>query len=164
MRQANKNKWEDYLYDEEEEEVRMYAKRRRHTMQAAHAAASLASAAMSMGNRKGSKPGAKTKKRVRLDVDRLFQTMDDQHFRRKYRMDKDSFYNLLDIINEHLPKTGEERAKPGSVPNGAITHSSRHVTRVVAEGALRTSLFNHCGARNIISRVRCLQLAKTLCS
>lgn len=125
MRQANKNKWEDYLYDEEEEEVRMYAKRRRHTMQAAHAAASLASAAMSMGNRKGRKPGAKTKKRVRLDVDRLFQTMDDQHFRRKYRMDKDSFYNLLDIINEHLPKTGEERAKPGSVPNGAITHSSR---------------------------------------
>mmetsp|Transcript_4703 Transcript_4703/g.7112 ORF Transcript_4703/g.7112 Transcript_4703/m.7112 type:complete len:119 (-) Transcript_4703:173-529(-) len=87
MRQANKNKWEDYLYDEEEEEVRMYAKRRRHTMQAAHAAASLAATAMSMGNRKGRKPGAKTKKRVRLDVDRLFQTMDDQHFRRKYRME-----------------------------------------------------------------------------
>lgn len=40
-------------------------------------------------------------------------------------MSKESFYILLDIIKEHLPPTGEKRAKPGSVPNGPITHSAR---------------------------------------
>jgi hypothetical protein len=129
------NNWEDYLFDEDEDDLRMVAKRRRHTMHAAYAAASIASTAMSVGKRKGRQPGAKTKKRERLDVDKVFQTMDDRHFRRKYRMDKDSFYNLLYIIKEQLPKTGEDRVR-GSVPNGAITHSARlsMALRVAAGG------------------------------
>ncbi len=102
----------------------MYATLRRRTMQATHAAASIASAVMSGVKRKGRKPGAKTQKRVRLDVDEVFRTMDARVFRRKYRMDKDSFYNLLYIIKEHLPSTGEDRTR-GAVPNGVITHSSR---------------------------------------
>jgi hypothetical protein len=129
------NNWEDYLFDEDDDDLRMVAKRRRHTMHAAYAAASIASTAMSVGKRKGRQPGAKTKKRERLDVDKVFQTMDDRHFRRKYRMDKDSFYNLLYIIKEQLPKTGEDRVR-GSVPNGAITHSARlsMALRVAAGG------------------------------
>jgi len=89
------------------------------------AAASIASAAVSPSKQLGRKPGSKTKKRVRLDVDEAFKSMDDHHFRRKYRMSRESYYILLDIIKEHLPPTGEKRAKPGSVPNGPITHSAR---------------------------------------
>ena len=135
MTQVNKNKWEDCFYDEEEAEARAYAKRRRHALQAACAAASIASTAMSAGNNyKGRTPGAKTKKRVRLP-DRVIHTMDDRHFRRKYRMDKDSFYNLLHIIEDHLPSTGEDR-KRGAVPNGVITHVARlsMALRVAAGG------------------------------
>ncbi len=117
--------WEDFLYDEDAEDAFMVAKRRRFTVDAAHAAASIASAAVSPRKQLGRKPGSKTKKRVRLDVDRAFRSMDDHHFRRKYRMSKESYYILLDIIKEHLPPTGEKRSKPGSVPNGPITHSAR---------------------------------------
>lgn len=45
-------------------------------MDAAHAAASIASAALSPSKQLGRKPGSKTKKRVRLDVDEAFKSMD----------------------------------------------------------------------------------------
>jgi hypothetical protein len=51
------NNWEDYLFDEDEDDLRMVAKRRRHTMHAASAAASIASTAVSVGKRKGRQPG-----------------------------------------------------------------------------------------------------------
>ena len=69
--------------------------------------------------------GAKTFKRQRLDIVDHFNRMDPRLFRRKYRMIKTSFYTLLDILDPYLPSTGEDRAKPGSVPNGPITKSSR---------------------------------------
>jgi len=136
MTRVNKNtSWEDYLYDEEEDDAREHAERRRHAMQTAFAATSIASTAMSTGKHKGRKRGAKTKTRVRLNVDEVFQRMDDRHFRRKYRMDKVVFYNLLHIIEDHLPSTGKDR-KRGATPNGEITHSSRlsMALRVAAGG------------------------------
>jgi len=67
-------------------------------------------------------PGSKTKKRKRLDMDKYMSDMDAKLFRRKYRMEKSSFYNLLDIIEDHLPK-GER--KQGKTPNGPITNAAR---------------------------------------
>jgi hypothetical protein len=64
----------------------------------------------------GRKEGAETQPRVRKE--------DDRGFRRRYRMSKDAFWTLLDIIEKHLPSTGEKR-KRGTVPNGPITKSAR---------------------------------------
>ena len=75
--------------------------------------------------RRGKPEGAKNVKRTRLDVDRHSMMMDKRLFRKKYRMDKTSFHKLLDILEPYLPSTGEERSRPGSVPNGPITKSSR---------------------------------------
>ena len=72
----------------------------------------------------GRVPGAKTKKRLRRDMDDMFMSMDSHSFKRRYRMDKQSFYDLLDIIGDHIPSTGENLIK-GVVPNGPITHTAR---------------------------------------
>ena len=60
-------------------------------------------------------------------------------------MDKESFWNLLDIISRHLPSTGEERSKPGSVPNGPITHTARlsMALRIAAGGDPLDIATNH---------------------
>ena len=71
-------------------------------------------------NLPGRKSGAKTKPRDRRDMDSYFTSMDEGFFQRKYRMNKISFFWLLDILSDHLPVTGEKR-KRGTVPNGSIT-------------------------------------------
>ena len=70
--------------------------------------------------RKGGTPGSKTIKRQRLDVDEHLKSMPPALFRRKYRMGFDSFYKLLDILEAHLPATGEDR-KSGATTNGPIS-------------------------------------------
>ena len=50
--------------------------------------------------------------------------MDAQLFKRKYRMTKDSFFRLLDIVKDHLPSTGEKRPS-GATQNGHITKMAR---------------------------------------
>jgi hypothetical protein len=50
--------------------------------------------------------------------------MDDKLFCRKYRMEKSSFYTLLDIIEPHMRIDGLVRSR-GATPNGPITHASR---------------------------------------
>ena len=68
--------------------------------------------------------GSTTKKRKRLDMDVYIHDMDAKLFRRKYRMEKKSFYDLLDIIKPHLRSDGSDR-KRGATPNGAISSESR---------------------------------------
>jgi hypothetical protein len=75
-------------------------------------------------NYAGRAVGAKTKKRKRRDMDDYLGSMDPKLFRRKYRMDKSSFYRLLDIIEDRLPRTGEKRSR-GATPNGPITKAAR---------------------------------------
>ena len=75
-------------------------------------------------NYTGRDEGAKTIKRERRDIEEYIGGLDDRNFRRKYRMDKDAFWLLLDIIETRLPSTGEDR-KRGAVPNGPITKAAR---------------------------------------
>jgi hypothetical protein len=39
-------------------------------------------------------------------MDTYIGCMDDRHFCRKYRMDKEAFWMLLEIIEDPLPSTG----------------------------------------------------------
>jgi hypothetical protein len=55
--------------------------------------------------------------------------MNERLFWRRYRMKKDSFFQLLDLVDDHLPpdetsSTGKKR-KRGKTPNGPITHALR---------------------------------------
>ena len=74
---------------------------------------------------RGGTQGARLIKRKRLDVDEHFKIIGRRLFRRKYRMDKTSFYKLLDILEPYLPQSGADRSRPGSVRNGPITKTSR---------------------------------------
>lgn len=76
------------------------------------------------GNYRGRIPGSTTIRRKRRNMDTYIGRMDDRHFRRKYRMDKEAFWMLLEIIEDHLPSTGEKR-KLGAVPNGPISKAAR---------------------------------------
>ena len=78
----------------------------------------------STSNYSGRAIGSKTKLRKRRYMDEYFGSMDHRLFHRKYRMSKDTFYALLDIIKDQLPNTGEKR-KRGAVPNGPITKAAR---------------------------------------
>eukprot|EP00970_Alexandrium_tamarense_P015210 scaffold4840_cov113-Alexandrium_tamarense.AAC.2 len=88
------------------------AKRRRILVGYTSANATIATSVLSssgkaLSNHRGRVPGAKTIKRERLDVAQSCHDMNDRHFGRRYRMDKESFWILLDIIEPHLPSTGE---------------------------------------------------------
>ena len=75
-------------------------------------------------NYEGRIPGALGVKRARLNIDDYVARLDDRNFRRKYRMDKEAFWLLLNIVSPHMPETGENK-EIGGVPNGPITHGSR---------------------------------------
>ena len=75
-------------------------------------------------NQRGRQPGSKTIVRLRIDMDKYVDEMDVKLFRRKYRMEKSSFYTLLDIIEPHMRTDGLVRSR-GATPNGTITHASR---------------------------------------
>ena len=68
--------------------------------------------------------GSKTKKRKRIQMNQYLNTMDDSLFRSRYRMTKQSFWRLLDILEDHLPSVGNAR-KHGVVPNGPISKEAR---------------------------------------
>ena len=72
----------------------------------------------------GRKEGAETVRRERLDMNKYIAQAEERGFRRRYRMNKDAFWTLLDIIERHLPSTGEKR-KRGAVPNGPISKAAR---------------------------------------
>ena len=61
----------------------------------------------------GQSAGAHNKKRKRKDMEEYIVEMDATVFRRKYRMDKLSFFKLLDILGYHMPSTSE-KASSGS--------------------------------------------------
>ena len=75
-------------------------------------------------NYSGRSPGSQTRKRKRKDIEEYILLMDDALFRRKYRMNKPSFYKLLDIVGDHMPSHGPQQ-RQGTVPNGVITKVSR---------------------------------------
>jgi hypothetical protein len=57
----------------------------------------------SSGNYKGHPMGSKTVKRKRRGVETLFRELTDHQFRRMYRMSRESFWKLLDIIDPNMP-------------------------------------------------------------
>ncbi len=119
-----------YFADEHEHDLLHHAKKRRLTAGYASAIGNIAASIISfagktLSSHRGRVPGATNVKRQRLDIETMCHKMSDKQFRRRYRMDKDSFWNLLHIIEEHLPSTGEKRTNGGAVPNGPITHSAR---------------------------------------
>lgn len=76
------------------------------------------------GRLHGTRLGAKIIERERKDVESYINKMDNKSFRRRYRMGKEAFWSLLDIIEDNLESTGEKR-KRGATPNGNITKASR---------------------------------------
>jgi hypothetical protein len=79
--------------------------------------------------RKGKPPGSRTIFRERTEETHNFlHTMTSRLFRRRYRMKKSSFFNLLEIIDPYLPPdetTCSHKRKRGKTPNGPITHPLR---------------------------------------
>jgi hypothetical protein len=71
----------------------------------------------------GRKEGAEMIHRNRRDMNEYIEQMDDRGFRQRYRMTKAAFWTLLDIIEKHLPSTGEKR-KRGAVPNGPVSKAA----------------------------------------
>ena len=97
---ARVDAYAQHLADEDEYEFRQQAKRQRVAAGFASAIANVTASIVSFAGKpvsshQGRMPGAKTVKRQRLDVDKLFSTMNDRHFRRRYRMDKESFWHSL---------------------------------------------------------------------
>ena len=131
--------YQEYLDEEEELDALHQAKRRKEAIIYASAIATVAAASIPFGAlasaHQGRVPGSVTVKRQRLAVDDYCQTLSDKHFRRRYRMGKESFWNLLHIVGDHLPSTGEIRTN-GCVPNGPISHAA-HVSMAlrIAAGA-----------------------------
>ncbi len=119
--------YQEHLDDEDELDALHQAKRRKEAIIYASAIATVAAASIPFGvlasAHQGRVPGAKMVKRQRLTVDDYCQTLSDKHFRRRYGMGKESFWNLLHIVGDHLPSTGENR-KNGCVPNGPISHAA----------------------------------------
>ncbi|EJK44605.1 hypothetical protein THAOC_36845 [Thalassiosira oceanica] len=68
--------------------------------------------------------GAKTIKRERLDMEPYIEKMEERPFRRKYRMSKEAFMTLFEIVKPHMPDDGTLR-KRGRTPNGNITKLHR---------------------------------------
>ena len=71
----------------------------------------------------GRQSGSLTIKRQRKDIEDYIGHINDRSFHRRYRMDKNTVWTLLEIVSPNLPSTGEGR-KLGGVPNGPITHAS----------------------------------------
>lgn len=148
-----RDKYEQYLADEDEFDLHERAKRRRILIGYASAIATIATTSVlstsgkALSIHRGRVPGAKTIKRERLDVAQSCHDMNDRHFRRRYRMDKESFWILLDIIEPHLPSTGESRVRGSicSIPNGPITHTARlsMALRIAAGGDPLDIAVNH---------------------
>ena len=91
----SEHSFEEHLANEDDFELRSRAKKRRVAVGIASAVANIASSIVSFAGRSfnyggGRKSGAKTIKRDRVDIDKQIHQLDDRHFRRKYRMDKDS--------------------------------------------------------------------------
>ena len=100
----SEDSFDEHLANEDDFELRSRAKKRRVAVGIASAVANIASSIVSFAGRSfnyggGRKSGAKTIKCDRVDIDKQIHQLDDRHFRRKYRMDKDSFYQPLDIIS-----------------------------------------------------------------
>ncbi len=79
---------------------------------------------ITLNKTKGGKKASRTVARDRSEVDADINDLSATLFRRLYRMDKQSFQELLDILSSDLPITGEIRKK-GAATNGPISHKSR---------------------------------------
>jgi hypothetical protein len=74
----------------------------------------------------GRLPAAKTIRQTN-ETDKFLSTMNERLFWRRYRMKKASFFQLLDLVGDHLPLdktslTGNKH-KRGKTPNGPITQA-----------------------------------------
>eukprot|EP00804_Cyclotella_cryptica_P017178 CCRYP_013118-RA/>CCRYP_013118-RA protein AED:0.52 eAED:0.39 QI:0/-1/0/1/-1/1/1/0/142 len=71
----------------------------------------------------GRLPGSSNIKRTCFNMEEYIGRLGNGNFRRRYRMEKEAFLLLLDIVRPHLPGTGENK-RSGGVPNGFITHAA----------------------------------------
>ena len=109
---GNSNGYLSYLYGEQHAEDLERARRALFVSNVGALVASLAAFDSTDATRLSSKrhagrlAGATNikQKGKKLDVDDNLSRMDHRLFRRKYRMNRDSFYNLLDILEPHLPR------------------------------------------------------------
>ena len=72
---------------------------------------------------KGRPKGTKSVRRQRRPAETLFSELSDYGFRRMYRMSKDSFWKLYDILQPCMPNP--KKRKRGKTPNGDITVATR---------------------------------------
>jgi hypothetical protein len=103
--------YQQYLDAEDQLDLVHRAKRRKEAIVYASAIATVAAASILFGvltsSNQGRLPGAMMVKRKRLAVEDFCHTLSDKHFRRRYRMEKKIFWNLLHTIGDHLPNTRE---------------------------------------------------------
>jgi DDE superfamily endonuclease len=76
------------------------------------------------GQDKGRIKGCKTRRRLRLSLESIFHEYGPLKFKRAYRMREESFWNLLDLIEDKLGKVDGKR-KQGKAPNGDVPSSVR---------------------------------------
>ena len=94
--------------------------------------------------RRGRPVGSINVKRQRLDVEAHLNAMDHRLFRRKYRMGKELFFKLYDIVAPFMSSTGERDG--GGVPNGPITTMLRlSMTLRFSAGGDTTDIAHHHG-------------------
>jgi hypothetical protein len=72
---------------------------------------------------KGRRKGSTTVKRTRRPAEDLFSELSDHGFRRMYRMSRDSFWKLYDILEPNMPQ--KRKRKRGRTPNGDVTNATR---------------------------------------
>jgi len=120
--------YSQFLYDENTAEEVAGLQNTALLSQVSSAIASIAmftSSSLNFGKRKsqynGRVPGSKNKKRKRRDMDSYLSEMDDKLFRRKYRMVKQSFFDLLDIIKDGLLMEADTKDHIGAPPDGVIS-------------------------------------------
>ena len=73
---------------------------------------------------KGRIKGRKTRRRQRSSLESIFHEYGPLYFKRAYRMKEESFWKLLDLIEDKLGK-GVGKRKRGKAPNGDVPSSVR---------------------------------------
>jgi hypothetical protein len=76
------------------------------------------------GQHKGRIKGSKTRRRLRSNLQSIFHEYGPLYFKRAYRMREESFWNLLDLIEDKLGKVDGKR-KRGKAPNGDVPNGVR---------------------------------------
>ena len=72
---------------------------------------------------KGRVAGSKTRRRIRSPIHAIFKKYGPREFRRAFRMDEESFWHLLDLLEPRMAV--KRKRKRGATPNGSVANSTR---------------------------------------